>query len=524
MKSRHSHSSRVELLSATILALAVIGLFPWGLAAQTPAPDLKRSSAATPARARGPAANKAAPDTATTRPAIATFSAGKLKIAVDAVRWAKGERTVSLKDSGFPIAANLLAGGQGSGAAHGSSGWSSGSGASDGSGGSGAASGGSGSAAGGGSGAAGASGKRWGYVSGGGTGGASGGWSSGSGGSAGPGGRGGAGGSGGYSAGGSGGSGAGGWSSGGSAGGGGGTGSSSAGGSGGSGTSSWSSGGGAGSGSGGPGAGGSSGWSAGGGAGGGDVGTANLVIDLQVSGPKNNSNQLLCTVLGKVQAKDDLGNAIDAPDVPAHLRMQVSGLEYPQGSGCAAVHLNLKNEQAKSIKSLSGDLLVMDARVQTTAFQGKELDRVSTRQLNGVTVRLSKVESAEDGIKVSAGVSMPNPFADKLNFHNMQNRLRVVLEDSEGKTHTARSASGGGGGGGGGSSGGSFSSGGGGSGGVRSGARAGGGAETRSLASYNLQFAPLPQGVTVKKIVCTVTELLSEPQRVTFRFSDLPLP
>jgi hypothetical protein len=254
------------------------------------------------------------------------------------------------------------------------------------------------------------------------------------------------------------------------------------------------------------------------------VGTANLVIDLRVSGPKNNPNQLLCTVIGKVQARDDLGNAIDAPDLPAHLRMELSGVDYPQGSGCTAVHLNLKNEQAKSIKSLSGDLLVMDARVQTASFEGNELGRTSTRPLKGVVVRLNKVESAEDGINVSAGVSMPNPFTDKLNFHNMAHRLRVVLEDSEGKTYTARSSSGGGGGGGGGGSGGSVSSGSGAGGGARGGARAGGGAETLQLASYNLQFAPLPQGTTIKKITCTVTELLSQPQRVTFRFSSLPLP
>jgi hypothetical protein len=267
------------------------------------------------------------------------------------------------------------------------------------------------------------------------------------------------------------------------------------------------------------------GWSAGTGGSGassGDVGSANLVIDLRVDGPRNSPNQILCTVFGKAQAKDDLGNAIEAPDMPAHLRMELSGIDYPQDSGCAAVHLNVENGEPKSIKSLSGDLLVMDARIQTASFEGKDLDKVSTRMLNGVMVRLNKVQTTEKGINVEAGVSMPNPFVDKLNFHNMQNRLRVVLEDSEGKTHTARSSSGGGGGGGSGggsSSGGRFSSGGGGG-----SSHSGGPGDRLPLASYNLQFAPLPEGVAIKKITCTVTELLSGPQRVAFGFNDLPLP
>ena len=59
---------------------------------------------------------------------------------------------------------------------------------------------------------------------------------------------------------------------------------------------------------------------------------------------------------------------------------------------------------------------------------------------------------------------------------------------------------------------------------MRRGSRGGGSGETLPPAIYNLNFAPLPQGVTIRKITCTVTELLGTPQRVAFRFSDLLLP
>lgn len=249
-----------------------------------------------------------------------------------------------------------------------------------------------------------------------------------------------------------------------------------------------------------------------------DIDHLNLVVDLRVSGPKNNPNHLLCAVLGKVDAKDNGGAAINTPDLPAHLKVALSDFDYPEGSGYAAVHLNLENENARSLKSLAGDLLVMNARIQTTSFEGREFNAAVTRQLKGVQVRLEKVEITEKGIRIAAGVSMPNPFTDKLNFHNMKDRLRVVLEDSKGMIHEPRTATGGSSSSGGG--GGTFSSSGGG---MRRGGRGGPG-ESLPMASYNLSFAPLPEGVSMRKISCTVTELLSTPQRVAFRFNDLPLP
>jgi hypothetical protein len=450
MNRQQDRSPRTRPCSVWLLSLACIGLLPWQLLAQAPSPDAKRSSPAPAAKARALAGNKAAPDApaTTTRPALATISAGKFKIAVDDIRRIPEKARASLKQSGLPIEANFMTSDK-SGR----------------------------NASAGGSNTGGASGG--GLSSGGGSGGGT--WSGGSSGSGGHSrgsvGGSGSGGSGGYSAGGSGGHGSG--------------------------------------GSGGYSAGGSSGSAAG-------VVTfddPNLVVHLHVIAPKENRNHLLCTLVGKVQAKDDRGNTIDAPDLPAHLRMEVNGIDYPQGSGCAAVHLNISNQDAKSIKSLTGELLVTDAKVLTTAFEGNELSKASIHRLSGEQIRLDKVEPSEKGLNVVASVPMPNPFQDQLNFHNMQNRLHVVLEDSEGKTHEARSASSGGGasgGGGGGSSGGTSD--------ARQSSRFGSTTGTASMASYNLQFAPLPEGVTAKRIVCTMTSLLGRPQRVAFQFNDLPLP
>ncbi len=502
MKNLCCRSLLARRLSVSLL-LAGVGLLSCGPIALAANPDEKRSSAAPAAKAQGSAGKAVAPGATATRPALATVSAGKFKIAVEGVRWAKGEHTPSLEYSGLPVSANLTTDGKGASGVHGASGGS------------------GGASGGGGSGAAGTAGRAGRYVPAGVVREGGAGWSAGGGGSGGAGGSGGysaggSGASGGYSAGGSGGSGTSSRSGGAGARGGSGGGFSSGGGSGG-----YSASGGSSS-SGGHSAGGSSAGGGGAAAGGsgGKLSDVNLVIDLRVSGPKTGRNQLLGTVVGKVQAEDDQGKAIDAPDLPAHLKMQLSDFEYPQDSGCASVHLNIENKDAKSIKSLTGELVVMDARIQTTAFEGRALNTVSTRQLIGVKVHLDKVKTTEEGIDVSAGVSMPNPFTDQLNFHNMQNRLRVVLEDSEGTIHTPRSGSGGGGGGGGGGSSSSTS----GSDSMRRGGRGNGPGQSLPPAIYNLNFAPLPQGVSIKRITCTVTELLGTPQRVAFRFSDLPLP
>jgi len=256
--------------------------------------------------------------------------------------------------------------------------------------------------------------------------------------------------------------------------------------------------------------GGAGGGSSGGFSFGGLRGTPNLVVDLRVSRPGNAQSPLLCTVLGKVLAEDDRGNTIDAPVLPAHLRMELRGVEYPRANGCTPVHLSIRDKNARSIKSLAGKLLVMNVETQTVAFEGSDLSKVSTRRLDGGTIQLEEVQQTQDGIGVSVSFSMRgggDPIDSTRDYSTMHNRLRVVLEDSEGETHEAQSFSAGGGGSG------SFTS---------SGTR-----EVRAgsyAMSQSLQFPPLPQGVVVKKIVCSMTDPRGEPRRIAFQFANLPLP
>ncbi|NLE60122.1 MAG: M56 family metallopeptidase, partial [Planctomycetes bacterium] len=65
-----------------------------------------------------------------------------------------------------------------------------------------------------------------------------------------------------------------------------------------------------------------------------------LIVDLRVGRPSDKSARLLCAVIGRVQAQDDRGNVLDAPDLPAFLKMELQGADYPRGIGCTAVHLN----------------------------------------------------------------------------------------------------------------------------------------------------------------------------------------
>jgi beta-lactamase regulating signal transducer with metallopeptidase domain len=244
-------------------------------------------------------------------------------------------------------------------------------------------------------------------------------------------------------------------------------------------------------------------------------GTPNLVVDLRVSRPGNGQRQLLCTVVGEVRAQDDRGHPIDAPVLPAHLRMELRGVEYPRGSGCTPVHLNVRDKKARSIKSLVGNLLVMDMRVQTTAFEGSDLRKGSARQLDGGTIRLDEVQHTQDGIGVNVSFTMhgrKTAAENARDYSTMHNRLRVVLEDSEQRMHEPESFITGGGGGN------SF---------TFSNNDQDPGHEFRAESyamSQSLVFAPLTPGVTVERIVCSMTEPMGEAQRIAFEFKDLPLP
>ncbi len=249
----------------------------------------------------------------------------------------------------------------------------------------------------------------------------------------------------------------------------------------------------------------------------------NLVVDLRAGIAGDSPSHLVCTVFGKVRADDDRGSAIGAPYLPAHLKMQLQGVDYPTGNGYAAAHLMVRDRRATRIKSLTGDLLVMEVELWQAAFEGPELSTVSTRLFGDAAVRLNRVESAPDGLTVSAdilAVTKEKALEAMLSADSPRNRLRVVIEDSAGNVHECTSLAGGGGGGGAGA--GAFVLPGDGGGGEYGQSWSTGGANP--LASYSFGFASLPEGVTVRRIVCTVTEPLGPPRRTAFEFADLPLP
>lgn len=242
----------------------------------------------------------------------------------------------------------------------------------------------------------------------------------------------------------------------------------------------------------------------------------NLILDLHVSPAKEKGNPLLCTVVGRLRAKDDRGKTIETPpELPAHLALEVPGVDYPRGSGRTAVHLNVANKDAKKIKLLAGELLVADTKVQTIPFEGNELHKVSTRRVGGATLRMDKVRTTENGIQVSISISEEtrggDPAGASRGIGGLQGRLRLVLEDSKGNVHEPQATGGGMGFGGGSFV--TFGPGG------RREVRSGGGSITQAA-----EFAPLPEGVNLKRVVCLLTTIVGKPQRIAFEFHDLALP
>ena len=259
----------------------------------------------------------------------------------------------------------------------------------------------------------------------------------------------------------------------------------------------------------------------------------NLVVDLRVEGPKGQGNQLLCAVVGKVQATDDRGAKLDSPETPSSMKLVLPGVDYPREGGCAAVHLNIANKNVETIKLLDGKLLVANARVQTTVFKQDEMDQKPTRRLKGATVRLDDVASSDDGVTVALSVSSPQEAGARGDSFKAMGgtapRVRVILEDGKGTTYSPQGFGAGTAGGG---SGGGWASGGGTMGGGRPsnsfsfGSRSGADASRSSpvTTSQTFTFPPLPEGVGIKKITCTMTELVGKPQSIAFTFRDLPVP
>lgn len=271
----------------------------------------------------------------------------------------------------------------------------------------------------------------------------------------------------------------------------------------------------------------------------------NLVVDLRVEGPKGQGNQLLCAVVGKVQAADDRGRRLEAPETPSWMKLELPGVEYPQASGCTAVHLNIADKNTEALSLLEGRLLVADAKMRTTVFEQDEFDRKPTHRLKGVTVRLSDVSIADNGTTVTLDVSPPDnarvsddPLESMHNMRDTHARVRAVLVGSDGNTYRHQGSGGSGGGYAGGgytgrSWGGGWTSGGSTGGGYsstpfsfsgRSGDGRGGSRGRSATVSQSFNFPPLPEGVKIKNLTCTVIDLVGKPQSLAFKFRDLPVP
>ncbi|HBO42557.1 MAG TPA: hypothetical protein DD670_01200 [Planctomycetaceae bacterium] len=275
----------------------------------------------------------------------------------------------------------------------------------------------------------------------------------------------------------------------------------------------------------------------------------NLVLDVKVEPSKSRQGKfLLCEVNGKVRATDDLGNEFESPGFPAARRMRMEGVDYPRGSGRTAIHLYRPGASAKAsyLRSLEGELLVAEAKQSDFVLQGRELSRGTVKKDQGNTVKLVGFENTAEGVNVALAVSGApsknprDPFERMQRMMTSRSRLNVTLEDTDGRTHeAAQTRSGSGGSSGfrsGGSAGGAAWGSSGGSGGASWGPggtpKTTGGSDGFSWSSGSgpdgatneYHFNPLPDGVKVKAIRCTITDRVGEPTAVPFRLKDIRLP
>lgn len=291
----------------------------------------------------------------------------------------------------------------------------------------------------------------------------------------------------------------------------------------------------------------------GGGGMGGAFAVPNLILDISVKGPRTDGKrQLICALNGKVVAVDDIDRTLDCPAMPAWMRAELVGVKYDRTPGKAAIHLALpKNEPpATYLKSIDGELLVAEAAVTQIAFRGKDLSHPTKKQGGGVSAQFEKLTESPKGIDVQF-TAMPTAKA-KPNFNaggnmmehmrkqmlaNTPGRISVLIEDSEGEMHSPTSTRVK-------SSGSesreekrpngstSFSSSGASSGGsIHQSFGPGGSSDSSEIpagdpnSKYDSYlFDPLPDGVTVKSVVCRVTDFVAEPRPVRFHFEGVRLP
>ena len=141
----------------------------------------------------------------------------------------------------------------------------------------------------------------------------------------------------------------------------------------------------------------------GGGGSGGAFIPPNLIIDLGLKTAKlKGKQQWLCNLVGKVQAADDQGRALEGPDSPPFMKWMIPGVDYRQEAGRTAVHLYLPPESrdAKYIQSLDGELLVAEGILDRMTFSDGDLSKPTTKRGEGVSVRLDKISQTPKGVEL----------------------------------------------------------------------------------------------------------------------------
>jgi beta-lactamase regulating signal transducer with metallopeptidase domain len=266
----------------------------------------------------------------------------------------------------------------------------------------------------------------------------------------------------------------------------------------------------------------------------------NLVLELAVRGPKPPAGlQFMCNINGKVRGIDDRGRPVDSADVRSPLRLFINGLDYFPGTNRAAIHLNLPEGKpaAKQLRYIEGELHITEAAISQVKFDETELSQTTMKYSNDVILRLESVRQSSNGIKVTLATSPPSSLlrartdTERLNGQfNAFGRLHVVMCDSRGIVHSIGTTR-----------------------------KSPNGQEfcdmTVRMSRINLardawvskheshatdspeesaltdlwptidyHFDPLPDGVRVESIICTIVNCPKPPQSLPFRLENIPLP
>jgi beta-lactamase regulating signal transducer with metallopeptidase domain len=281
----------------------------------------------------------------------------------------------------------------------------------------------------------------------------------------------------------------------------------------------------------------------------------NTILDLQIKNTKNEKKQWICNAIGSVRASDAQGKVYESPEQKGFLRLHMRNVDYPEGAGHAALHLRLPPEvlKSKQLASIEGSLLVIEGNVHQMVFDQSDiakLTKISPHSINPETrpkppvktytsrsgqnsIIITDIDYASDGINVLLAMPWsPDPKWNQ-NLSEYQKELskkiciaNLVLQDSQGQTHTVgynpHSEDG--------TKGPTISVGDGSlrtSTGTWSSMPAYACALKRSdrpMLMFHFHFDPLPGGVTIQSLTCTITEQFGKPRLVPFKLESIPLP